>query len=261
MLVIQIEPVELKSDVSLILCDGVTLEITDGIIGNGHTLTVYGQENQTGKLIVSNSADKGNAIDCNLVIYGGDITATGGNTYGGQDEKAGNGINGNVTMNRGILTANGGATAQGGIGGSAIKGDVTVNGGTVNANGGNSVKMGLAVEGQLTFKEGKFIGKRGEWNNSGLASLDQGVLSQAPIAPTRYDGLKEITTDSWLPNGLIVKVIKDSMDPEKHLIDWDGTYPLNGIQSINYVSFETYESPFMITFQVKYLILSILILL
>ena len=104
--------VELKANINLILGDGVTLTINGGISdgGNGYTLTVYGQENQTGILVVgaANGANGANGTDgadgannSNSAASGADgdasnndgtVGATGGN--GGDGVDGGDGANG-----------------------------------------------------------------------------------------------------------------------------------------------------------------------
>ena len=43
----------LTGDANLILADGATLTVNGGIAGEGRNLTVWGQEGQTGKLVVN----------------------------------------------------------------------------------------------------------------------------------------------------------------------------------------------------------------
>ena len=117
--------------------------------GTEYTLTIDGD----GSLNAStntNSYGNGGAgiggglnINCgNIIINGGNITATGG----GQSPGIGGGIGvgsscGNITINGGTITATGGYGASGigcGVGGSQISscGNITISGGTITATGG-----------------------------------------------------------------------------------------------------------------------------
>ena len=117
--------------------------------GTEYTLTIDGD----GSLNAStntNSYGNGGAgiggglnINCgNIIINGGNITATGG----GQSPGIGGGIGvgsscGNITINGGTINATGGYGASGigcGVGGSMISscGNITISGGTITATGG-----------------------------------------------------------------------------------------------------------------------------
>ncbi len=144
-----------NGDVRLILADGAKLTATGdvdpknelaGILvsGNGNSLTIYGQTNQSGQLIATGSyscAGIGGVprgVGSNITINGGTITATGGTKaagIGGGQVTGGNNI---ITINGGTITATGGTNAAG-IGGGSAKGGnniVTINGGTIAATGG-----------------------------------------------------------------------------------------------------------------------------
>ncbi|MCD8036054.1 MAG: hypothetical protein LUE88_01535 [Clostridiales bacterium] len=135
--------------VYLILADGSSLTASSGITvsGTSNSLTIYGQENNSGKLTANesnNSAGIGGTSGTsgnNITINGGIITATGnwGAGIGGGLGAAGS----NITINGGTVTAtsvDGGA----GIGGCNSYGsNITINGGTVIANGsGGSAGIG-----------------------------------------------------------------------------------------------------------------------
>ncbi len=108
--------VTVSEAVSLILCDGFTLTVTGSIqLTGSNSLTIYGQNADTGTLTISNVADKQAGIG-------------GGN----------NGAGGTTTINGGTVTANGGSYGAG-IGGGyqGAGGTITINGGNVTATGGN----------------------------------------------------------------------------------------------------------------------------
>ena len=128
-------------DVHLILQDGCTLTVQNGIrTAESHppnscsdkSLTIYGQSEGTGKLVVQNNGIGwgGNSPkDGTVTIHGGTVEATGG--ISGSSS-------GTVTIYNGTVTATGGGSA--GIGGGGYEGGggrVTIYGGTVEANGGH----------------------------------------------------------------------------------------------------------------------------
>lgn len=139
-------------DVKLIICDGVTLTVPNGIKLNSGQLTVYVQSEdpQTmGKLIATSGNNNQPAIVGNLTVNGGIVNATGGANVVA--------ISGNLTVNGGTVNAIGGANAA------AISGKLTVNGGTVNAIGGANA---AAVTGNLIFN-----GNQGIVNATGVPAL------------------------------------------------------------------------------------------
>ena len=136
--------------VHLILADGAKLtatgkgepDSTPGIrvTGDGNSLTIYGQTNQSGQLEANGGystagiggGDHGSGY--NITINGGNVTANGGESaagIGGGHSNEGF----NITINGGNVTAtgiNGGAGIGGGAFGSGF--NITINGGTVTAN-------------------------------------------------------------------------------------------------------------------------------
>ena len=167
-------------DVNLILCNGVTLTVNNGIIiDNGASLTIWQQKEGTGGLRVENiRIESAPAIEgyrnASLTINGGNIYAEGyksGERFddpsggsgiyannlvinGGNIEAKGGwraaGIGGNkITINGGNIKATGGANAAG-IGGglNGNGGTITINGGTVDAvSGGGSAGIGAGAYG------------------------------------------------------------------------------------------------------------------
>ena len=106
--------------VNLILCDGATLSLPEGIhVSEGNGLTIWAQEKGTGTLTID-GVEEGNA-------------GIGGN----HDERVSGKIT--VTINGGVINTTGGQFAAG-IGSayynSDISFDITINGGTVTARGG-----------------------------------------------------------------------------------------------------------------------------
>lgn len=125
--------VTLTGDVTLILSDGCTMTVDvadgDGIKAfdgswNSYSLTIYGQEEQSGMLCV-HSPERG--IWCGaLVVNGGVVSAT-------TDEWQSIAATDSVVINRGVVMADNKGSKT-----SAIQGDknVTINGGKVTAQSG-----------------------------------------------------------------------------------------------------------------------------
>jgi len=110
-------------------------------VKSGYTLTILG----TGTLIASGyntfSGIGGygeNGTCGNIVINGGNITATGGANGGAGIGGASNGTCGNITISGGTVTATGGNKAAGiGSGFEGTCGNITISGGIVEATGGS----------------------------------------------------------------------------------------------------------------------------
>nr|MCR5461130.1 hypothetical protein [Acetatifactor sp.] len=129
------ELVTVTGDVKLILCDGATLTTTSGInIREGNSLKIYAQStgDKKGKLITTGSKEQagiGSGIyigsdnkrvlvrSGNIEIYGGDISATGGDGAAGIGG-GGNCSGGTTVLGGGTISATGG-TGAAGIGGGA----------------------------------------------------------------------------------------------------------------------------------------------
>ena len=152
-----------QGDVRLILADGAKLTATGWVgekedpeeeynpcypgiqvSGNGNSLTIYGQANQSGQLEANGGEwaagiGSGPRIEgSKITINGGIVTATGG--LCGAGIGGGNLANGsNITINGGIVTATGGHYGAGIGGGNLASGsNITINGGTVTATGCNA---------------------------------------------------------------------------------------------------------------------------
>lgn len=145
------DPLQVCGTVNLILCDGVTVTLNEGIALNGQytqpaTLNIYAQSGGTGTLICSGPSDSGragiydnSAQDGNetaLNIYGGVITATGTSNpllsglFGAGIGSIGNGKYAStmtVNISGGTVTAKSGGEGAQAIGtGTNAKGEVTV---------------------------------------------------------------------------------------------------------------------------------------
>ena len=145
-----------KGAVHLILADGAKLTATGGeeqagitVSGEGNSLTIYGQTNQSGQLfarggkygagIGGGQYSSGSAI----TINGGTVTANGG-IFGAGIGGGDNGSGYNITINAGKVTANGGNGGAGIGGGAYVSGsNITINGGMIDAKGGEYGGAGI----------------------------------------------------------------------------------------------------------------------
>jgi len=123
---VTVKSVTVNGAINLILCDGATLTVTEGIyVGatSKASLNIFAQSQGTGALITNGSENAagigGNADDDTsngaIKIYGGNITATGGSGAAGIGGGQG-GTGSDITINGGTVTAIGGSTGVAGIG-------------------------------------------------------------------------------------------------------------------------------------------------
>ena len=145
--------------VNLILADGAKLTVTgeDGpgidVSDQYHSLTIYGQANQSGQLIANgdnNAAGIGGGKDhrgYNITINGGTVIANGGDDGAGIGGGRSNyGIN--ITINGGKVIATGGGGGAGIGGGIFSWGEkITINGGIVTVIGGENAFDGIGSGG------------------------------------------------------------------------------------------------------------------
>ena len=185
----------LTDDTYLILCDGAKLTITGQINGRTHnkSLYIYGQEEGTGQLVVTNStfAIYGSNSSGTIEIHGGVITATstsatglyyyGITMYGGKLNATGSmaGIgfdSGNFDLYGGEVVAE--ATTMLGIatGGGAT---LTVYGGKVQATGGTGYQAILA-----NIKSGT-SGIKFYFSTDGTTDWDSGNSYNGTAAPNK----------------------------------------------------------------------------
>ena len=170
---------------TIILADGTTntvkgfYEFYPGIhVPAGSTLTIQG----TGTLNASSNGygagiGGGRQIACgNIVIEGGDITATGGNANGGAGIGSGNETScGTITISGGTINATGGYYSVGiGSGKQSSCSDITISGGTVIAKGGyDSAGIGSSNNssscGKITISGGTVNATAG-YNGAGIGS-------------------------------------------------------------------------------------------
>ena len=131
------------SGVHLILCDGATLNATNGVrLAASNSLTIYGQRQGTGALFALRPANYCAGIGGNDQENGGTLTVNGGwmKVWGGQYGAA---IGGGCAADGGKLVVNGGTIiAEGYNGSAAIGGGDDGSGGEVEINGGHVTAIG-----------------------------------------------------------------------------------------------------------------------
>lgn len=221
-------------DVKLVLTDGHILTCSGGIeVAGENSLTIYGQENDTGTLIATASADQGeyempNALSGigthegkigSITIDGGTINATGDGcqVYGGISGSgyAGAGIGGVILYNYGELTEEGNITINGGNI-NAIGGEVWVSGGTMIASGISSVistgAAGSAIvratsiadtTGSESWSGIFFNGKTGTVYNTPVLSKDFTVGEGEELIIADGSTLNVLETEKITNNGTI----------------------------------------------------------
>lgn len=182
-------------DVHLILCDGATLTAPKGItVGDGDSLTVYGQSAGTGKILIQ-AADEDYAgigglqyRDSGMItINGGTFEVTGGK-YGAAIGGGGGGGAGKVVINGGTVRATGKSDGAGIGGGSLGNGNVTITGGNITAIGGpngSGIGGGYQGSGNVTVTGGTVTATGGEYgagigggrNDYGTVTITGGTVS------------------------------------------------------------------------------------
>jgi len=213
----------INGDTKIILCDGVTLTINgrfEDTSGSSYDLAIYGQENQTGKLIVNAPNDCCGTIVKDLEIHGGDVSFT------GAPKMAGIMPSGDVTIYGGKVTATGGDSDGGMPGGDGINclgGALTIKGQAIvkayggaesgTQNGGHGINVSKAIDisgsADVYAKSGKdadaailagldltFSGKQlvteGTGNSAGLETVGMGggsiTISAGTVTLTTANG-------------------------------------------------------------------------
>ena len=134
--------------VHLILCDGAELTVTysdpSNAVNTPYSLTIYGQNAQSGRLTATANGSTGCGIkadDGDITVNGGIISATSAAREGIYAQY------GSVTINRGSVTATSNSTAYTPYGIHA-KNDITINGGIVSATGNS---YGIEAWGTITL--------------------------------------------------------------------------------------------------------------
>ena len=183
-----------QGDVHLILADGAILmamgvmamgdENSAGIqvSGEGNSLTIYGQDKQTGQLLATSGTAAGigggsGGNGSNITINGGTVTANGDGGAAGIGGGAGE-SGSNITINGGTVTATSEADGAGIGGGRDGKGMyITINGGTVTATSrisGAGIGGGYCGSGSNIIINGGTITANGGMYASGIGGGDGG---------------------------------------------------------------------------------------
>ncbi|MEE0510379.1 MAG: S-layer homology domain-containing protein [Peptococcaceae bacterium] len=193
--------VEVQGDVYLVLCDGATLNIDQGIhVTGSNSLTIYGQEHGTGKLIAKKVMEENAAIGGNykepggvIKINGGTIDVVGGwygSGIGGGQSRSG----GNIIINGGLIYAEGDYGAGIGGGGYGDGSDeeekIVINGGTIFATGKNN---GAGIGGGISGIGGNIVIYDGEIHaegDNGGAGIGSGYGSISSVDKDKFNCIK-----------------------------------------------------------------------
>lgn len=139
--------VTVSGEVHLILADGASLTVNDGInVAEGNSFSVYAQSDSenmgaltaTGVDFAAGIGGGSHGSGGNITISGGNVTASGGDGAAGIGNGKDSGSGGNIIIHGGSVKATGGQYAAG-IGGGLMGsgGTITIHGGSVTANGGD----------------------------------------------------------------------------------------------------------------------------
>lgn len=193
------EILNVTSDTNIILADGVSVSVKGIKVNKGATLTIYGQEKQSGALYAQHEQSTyesdayGIGGQGNIIINGGRIYASGARDYPGIG--ASNSSYGNrVIINRGRVEAAGGSNFPG-----ILAGNVSVTGGEVVTTGTNNAGIG----GETVTISGGHVDAQGYANDfftvlpgirsTGNITLTYGNDPDISIKSTGYQASGKIT--------------------------------------------------------------------
>ena len=249
--------ITVNGTVNLILRDGATLTANAGITTTNATLNIYAQSAGTGALTATGG--KGDSVSGggagiggggggdeanggaggNVNIYGGTVTATGGNGGalsslggggagiggGGGGDSANGGAGGNVNIYGGTVIAKGGSSKYGGGGtgiGAGGKGDSGSAGASGTLTLGKGVKLYNGTNNSGTVLDGNDSTERsysGSRPQNMFAELytgpnKTGLNTAITAAETLYDSIKDDTNYST-----IASTLKTAIDAAKEVAD------------------------------------------
>jgi len=186
----------IQGEANIIVNDGHMWRLTDGIhVPVGSTLNIYGGPEGTGKIIAGPHSyygaaiggQKGDSKSGTINIYGGNISAYGGDNAAGIGGSEGC-TSGDITIYGGELHVNGspngddGAGIGGGENGSAT--NITIYGGYVSATGGkNAAGIGGGYKGNsgnIKIYGGEVWGD-GQEDGAGIGSGEDGIFENIEI--------------------------------------------------------------------------------
>ena len=201
----------ISGDIKLVIADGATLTCEKGIAVNyGASLSIYGQRNDSGKLIANSESynaaigsddhydDSGANGGGTINIYGGTINATGGRRAAGIGGGDGAG-NGAIAIYGGAVTAQGGESGAGignGYRPATESGTITIYGGTINATGG---RYAAGIGGGLGYGNGEFTiygGTVTVQGGEGGASIGAGAYAKWEGAVKIRGGMTTLTVSA-----------------------------------------------------------------
>ena len=199
-----LDKITLSGDVTIILCDGATLNIGTNqnplsgpcINGGNNSLTIYGQTNQTGTINIYCSSSSHISLDGSYNQYGGNVNLN------GTSDGYGITLSGNSkthTLTRGSLTINNGTGASAAINLFGNDSHINISGGTltttnphvvtaitiskstssINMSGGVLTVTGSSkgIEGSVTMSGGVLTATSEGCGISGDVNMSGGVLT------------------------------------------------------------------------------------
>ena len=256
--------IKVNGTVNLILRDGATLTANAGITTTNATINIYAQSAGTGALIATGSNggnESGGSAGIggvsgeyanggaggNVNIYGGTVTATGGNGYqyycgggagigggGAGDHKKG-GAGGNVNIYGGTVTATGGnGGSDGGANGAGIgdggKGSYGSNGASGTLNLGKGVKLYDGTDNNGTVLDDSDSTERTYSGNRTKSMFAETVKKVKPAqtvtAPKAATGLtyKKDEAQALLTEGAVVTDGNKTEGSIQYMVGTDGTW-------------------------------------
>ena len=140
--------ITLAGNVKIILKDGTSSTFEGGIAAGNHTVTIYGQENQSGELIIGSKSKDLEAVTSttDVTINGGNIKITGYNAVANSGDNGSDAVyadnlfinGGNVEITAGSIDPNSSSTTSYGLSGDgAASGKLFVSGGSLTIKGGD----------------------------------------------------------------------------------------------------------------------------
>lgn len=217
------EGLNVTADSKLILCDGAKLtvncHIEDETGGGNLTLSIYGQENQTGKLIIT-GVDTDGLWAKNIEIHGGDISVTTTtSTMPLHAIRADNDVS--IYGGKVIATGADADASNEGANGIVCGGNLTIKGeAIVKAYGGaksgsQSGGIGINVGGTIDITGNADVYCKGRGNHS-LFAVGNIVLSatkveaESPVADGGGSGIYSYPGDITISGGTVIAASGDS---------------------------------------------------
>ncbi|MBR1444332.1 MAG: hypothetical protein IJ583_12475, partial [Firmicutes bacterium] len=237
--------ITLAGNVKIILKDGTSSTFEGGIAAGNHTVTIYGQENQSGELIIGSKSKDLEAVTSttDVTINGGNIKITGYNAVANSGDNGSDAVyadnlfinGGNVEITAGSIDPNSSSTTSYGLSGDgAASGKLFVSGGSLTIKGGDGgyhevMAHGFAsqgsgaVYGAVNVTAGKLVAIGGKGGRGTLESerdadaLPSTLTTSLPVyaGSSAVDAIK--TSSDQISGKLYVEVGGEELDPVEYL--------------------------------------------